>query len=98
MIFLILCIPHCALLSPPVLNPFDISQNFQRKVEDDDSNGFSDQFMNPIARHKLIPILFLLSQYARYFGGDLKLISMEGYGTDVYIHLNRLSSSREPLQ
>jgi len=36
--------------------------------------------------------------YARYFGGDLRLISMEGYGTDVYIHLNRLSSSREPLQ
>ena len=36
-------------------------------------------------------------QYARYFGGDLRLISMEGYGTDVYIHLNRLSSSREPL-
>ncbi|KAG8931630.1 hypothetical protein FRC03_003119 [Tulasnella sp. 419] len=35
--------------------------------------------------------------YARYFGGDLKLISMEGYGTDVYIHLNRLSSSMEPL-
>ncbi|KAJ5702952.1 hypothetical protein N7488_010500 [Penicillium malachiteum] len=26
--------------------------------------------------------------YARYFGGDLKLISMEGYGTDVYLHLN----------
>lgn len=35
--------------------------------------------------------------YARYFGGDLKLISMEGYGTDVYLHLNRLSSSAEPL-
>ncbi|KAG6873680.1 hypothetical protein C0995_012614 [Termitomyces sp. Mi166 len=35
--------------------------------------------------------------YARYFGGDLRLISMEGYGTDVYIHLNRLSSTREPL-
>ncbi|EED15562.1 pyruvate dehydrogenase kinase [Talaromyces stipitatus ATCC 10500] len=35
--------------------------------------------------------------YARYFGGDLKLISMEGYGTDVYLHLNRLSSSSEPL-
>merc|ERR1712000_46832 len=33
---------------------------------------------------------------ARYFGGDLKLISMEGYGTDVYLHLNRLSSSSEP--
>ena len=36
--------------------------------------------------------------YARYFGGDLKLISMEGYGTDVYLHLNRLSSSSEPPQ
>ncbi|PFH49429.1 hypothetical protein AMATHDRAFT_76216 [Amanita thiersii Skay4041] len=35
--------------------------------------------------------------YARYFGGDLKLIAMDGFGTDVYIHLNRLSSSREPL-
>lgn len=36
-------------------------------------------------------------QYARYFGGDLMLISIDGFGTDVYIHLNRLSSSREPL-
>ncbi|KAN0101004.1 Mitochondrial branched-chain alpha-ketoacid dehydrogenase kinase domain containing protein [Tylopilus felleus] len=35
--------------------------------------------------------------YARYFGGDLRLISMDGFGTDVYIHLNKLSSSREPL-
>ncbi|KAI0935144.1 hypothetical protein AcV7_004033 [Taiwanofungus camphoratus] len=35
--------------------------------------------------------------YARYFGGDLRLISMDGFGTDVYIHLNRLSSNREPL-
>lgn len=35
--------------------------------------------------------------YARYFGGDLKLISMEGYGTDAYLHLNRLSTSAEPL-
>lgn len=35
--------------------------------------------------------------YARYFGGDLRLISMDGFGTDVYIHLNKLSSSAEPL-
>lgn len=35
--------------------------------------------------------------YARYFGGDLKVISMEGYGTDTYIHLSRLSDSAEPL-
>ncbi|KAI8332484.1 mitochondrial branched-chain alpha-ketoacid dehydrogenase kinase-domain-containing protein [Chlamydoabsidia padenii] len=35
--------------------------------------------------------------YARYFGGDLKLVSKEGHGTDVYLHLNRLSNSEEPL-
>jgi pyruvate dehydrogenase kinase 2/3/4 len=43
-------------------------------------------------------IIDVLHKYARYFGGDLRLISMDGFGTDVYIHLNRLSSSREPLQ
>ncbi|WAQ82110.1 hypothetical protein PtA15_2A423 [Puccinia triticina] len=36
--------------------------------------------------------------YAQYFGGNLKLISMEGYGTDVYLHLSRLSTTTEPLQ
>ena len=35
--------------------------------------------------------------YARYFGGDLRLISMEGFGTDAYLHLSRLSDSDEPL-
>ena len=35
--------------------------------------------------------------YARYFGGDLRLISMEGYGTDAYLHLSKLSDNEEPL-
>lgn len=35
--------------------------------------------------------------YARYFGGDLVIISMEGYGTDAYIHLSRLGDGEEPL-
>ncbi|KAJ9181740.1 hypothetical protein P3X46_005802 [Hevea brasiliensis] len=35
--------------------------------------------------------------YARYFGGDLQVISMEGYGTDAYLHLLRLGDSQEPL-
>ncbi|EFJ20563.1 hypothetical protein SELMODRAFT_93519 [Selaginella moellendorffii] len=35
--------------------------------------------------------------YARYFGGDLQVISMEGYGTDAYLHLNRLGNEQEPL-
>jgi len=35
--------------------------------------------------------------YARYFGGDLQIISMEGYGTDAYLHLHRLGNYQEPL-
>jgi len=35
--------------------------------------------------------------YARYFGGDLSIMSMEGYGTDCFLHLKRLGDSREPL-
>jgi len=30
--------------------------------------------------------------YARYFGGDLKLVSLDGYGTDSYIFLPRLGN------
>jgi pyruvate dehydrogenase kinase 2/3/4 len=33
--------------------------------------------------------------YARYFGGDLQVISMEGYGTDAYLHLKRLGNAEE---
>ncbi|GAA93675.1 uncharacterized protein L969DRAFT_90194 [Mixia osmundae IAM 14324] len=36
--------------------------------------------------------------YSQYLGGGLRLISMEGYGTDCYLHLSRLSESAEPLQ
>ncbi|KAK8795713.1 hypothetical protein WA158_000369 [Blastocystis sp. Blastoise] len=28
--------------------------------------------------------------YAKYFGGDLQIVSMEGYGTDAYLHLKRV--------
>jgi pyruvate dehydrogenase kinase 2/3/4 len=35
--------------------------------------------------------------YARYFGGDVSVMSMEGYGTDAFVHLTRLGNSREPL-
>jgi len=35
--------------------------------------------------------------YVRYFGGELTLMSMEGYGTDAFVHLPRLAGDREPL-
>ena len=35
--------------------------------------------------------------YARYFGGDLNLMSMEGYGIDAFLHLPRLGNRDEPL-
>jgi pyruvate dehydrogenase kinase 2/3/4 len=35
--------------------------------------------------------------YARYFGGELNLKSMEGYGVDAYLHLPRLGTSCENL-
>jgi len=35
--------------------------------------------------------------YARYFGGDVSLMSMEGHGTDAFVYLTRLGKSREPL-
>lgn len=35
--------------------------------------------------------------YARYFGGDLSIMSMEGYGTDAFVYLARLGNTREPV-
>lgn len=35
--------------------------------------------------------------YARYWGGELSLTSMEGYGTDAYLHLSKLGNKRECL-
>ncbi|CAH0490919.1 unnamed protein product [Peronospora farinosa] len=35
--------------------------------------------------------------FARYFGGDLQVISMEGHGTDAYLHLKRVGDASEPL-
>ena len=60
------------------------------------SEELSQNFRIPMAGYGYG--LALSRLYARYFGGDLKLMSMEGFGTDVYLHLNRLSTSSEPLQ
>lgn len=35
--------------------------------------------------------------YARYFGGDIDLMSMDGHGTDVFVYLKRLGDTKEPI-
>ena len=57
----------------------------------DIDSKFSEPMMNaPMAGFRYgLPITRL---YARYFGGDVILQSIEGYGTDVYMHLNKLST------
>lgn len=51
--------------------------------------------VDPIAGYGFgLPVTRL---YARYFGGDLQVIPMDGYGTDAYLHLNRLGTGEEAL-
>jgi pyruvate dehydrogenase kinase 2/3/4 len=35
--------------------------------------------------------------YTRYFGGELSIMSMEGYGTDAFVYLSRIGDRDEPL-
>jgi pyruvate dehydrogenase kinase 2/3/4 len=35
--------------------------------------------------------------YARYFGGELQIISLDGYGTDAFLHLSRLGNLHEAI-
>lgn len=35
--------------------------------------------------------------YARFFGGDMSIMSMEGYGTDSFIHLPRLGNKESVI-
>jgi hypothetical protein len=41
----------------------------------------------------LVAGLPLVRIYAKYFGGDLKLQTLEGHGTDVYLRLAHLDPS-----
>merc|ERR1712046_78863 len=64
----------------------------------------SDPEENPLQRQKASGALAgygvglsLSRLYAQYFGGDLKLLSTDGFGTDVYLHLSRLGTHCENL-
>ena len=36
--------------------------------------------------------------YSRYWGGDLRIMSMQGFGTDAYIHIHKLGALEENLE
>lgn len=36
--------------------------------------------------------------YARYFGGSLELVSLDGWGTDVYVRLPKLGTNLEGIE
>ena len=38
----------------------------------------------------------LAKVYATLFGGDLKLLSMEGHGTDCYVYISRIEDNVLP--
>jgi len=64
----------------------------------------ADSIGNPLQRQTKGAILAgygvglsLSRLYAQYFGGDLKILSLDGYGTDVYLHLSRLGTRCENL-
>jgi len=64
----------------------------------------ADSIGNPLQRQKQGAVLAgygvglsLSRLYAQYFGGDLKILSLDGFGTDVYLHLSRLGTRCENL-
>eukprot|EP00438_Fugacium_kawagutii_P035443 Skav231813 [mRNA] locus=scaffold692:378194:380648:- [translate_table: standard] len=72
--------------------------------KDDFRTKPGDSACNPLQRPKQGGVLagfgvgLTLSRlYSQYFGGDLKILSLDGFGTDVYLHLNRLGTACEDL-
>lgn len=79
-------------------NP-DVQESVLRPLGGDDEWSTREAIKGPTS-----PILAglgvglpLARSYARYFGGDLDLISLEGYGTDAYLYLPRLTADDEGL-
>lgn len=74
-------------------NPLSHEQTSANEVREtqNQSCGFRGQFSGggyglPISR-----------LFARYFGGEITLLSMEGYGTDAYIQVQKLGTNTEVI-
>jgi len=52
-----------------------------------------------VAPHPRIGIGLPMSNiFARYFGGSLELVSLDGWGTDVYVRLPKLGTNLEGIE
>jgi pyruvate dehydrogenase kinase 2/3/4 len=65
--------------------------------EDDEGDNAQD-FTRSVPLAGLGVGLSLSRVMARYFAGDLQLVSMEGWGTDAFIFLRRLGDAAEPIR
>lgn len=73
--------------------------NFTHSVSPDDSLEDDSDFGKDSAWGVKIGFGLPLARiYARYFGGELELLSTEGQGVDAYLYLPRLGASYEKLQ
>lgn len=78
-----------------------MSSIWSYKMVSDDSDRLSDVQLGEVKDYLELPLagfghgLPVARLTARYFGGDLNLVSMEGYGTDAYVSLYRDSSYPE---
>eukprot|EP00871_Galdieria_phlegrea_P001128 jgi/Galph1/2015/GphlegSOOS_G692.1 len=67
----------------------------ERVLEATEGGAYKGSDIDPIAG--LGYGLPLSRLYARYFGGELSIMSMEGYGTDAYLHICKLGDKEESL-
>jgi hypothetical protein len=75
----------------------DDSENDSSDEEDDDKAEFvvgKEEVAGTHIRGFGLPLARI---YARYFGGELSLKSLEGHGVDAYLHLPRLGEACENL-
>ncbi|KAJ3484544.1 hypothetical protein NLI96_g5576 [Meripilus lineatus] len=72
--------------------------NWQHEAEVQQSSSTPEQHAGANAHPRIGIGLPMSNIFATYFGGSLELVSMDGYGTDVYLRLPRLGTNLEGIE